>query len=158
MDWLSTQSFEDHDSQEISKEKESDEVDHSLPDWLSEIHLTDTEDLDTSFRLLEIDQKFSDDYRRNSEENQDTKFLTYYEINEKPRPDFDRLQRKPTSKKWKKAKKGWPKIFTSNTENQYKYMESIKPSSQSSPKISPTSHRVAQHRKKLSSKRLNFDI
>ena len=149
MEWVSSLSLEDHDSQEISHEKVSDELYHSLPDWLTEICLTDTEDMDISVALMDFDQKFSNECQIDQPQ---AILPSSNRINEKPRPDFDRLLKKPNKKKNRKQE--WPKVITDNWENQYKYIDSIKPSGQSSPKTSP----VAQHRKKLSPKRFNFDI
>ena len=109
---------------------------------MSELRLMDEED-NHSVEFMETDQKLSIDWQQKS-----------YAINEKPRPAFDSLLKKPTNQKWAKAKRGWPKVITDNAN--------MMPSQQSSPKssifTSPENRSVASHRKKLIPKRLNFDL
>lgn len=109
---------------------------------MSELRLIDEEDND-SVEFIQTDQKLSIDCQQRC-----------YGINEKPRPNFDSLLKKPTNEKRAKAKRGWPKVITDNAN--------MMPSQQSSPKspifTSPENRSVAPHRKKLIPKRLNFDL
>ena len=151
MEWISSLSLDDHESQEISKEKLSDEFYHSLPDWFAEIRMTDTEDK-KSVESMKIDQNFS-------LEAIEIPAKICQKINEKPCPEIDRLIRKPTVFK-RRAKDEWPPIIDDWLNNdEYNIRQ---PFRQSSPKPSSnstnSSPRVARHRKTLSSKRLNFDI
>lgn len=143
-EWLS--STEDHNSQEISIEKLTDEI---LPGWFTRIHLTDTNpDMkdDTAHIAMEIDHAFSSGCTSPS--------AVEYTIIEKPRPNVDRLLKKPTI--WKKRNKDeWPSIIPPSWDY------TPKPTRQSTPKKSTpspnTSPIVACHRE-LRPKRINFEI
>lgn len=128
-EWVS--SLDDHDCQEISAEKLS--TDDDLPQWFTQMHLTDTHLEDDR---MEIDHNLS------------SLPITYGTKNEKPRPDFDQQPRR----REKCEHEDWQIIqeITGNAPDAIytpPRQSADSPTSQSTPKIN-------KHNKKLQAKRL----